>query len=146
MIEAEVTLYLDTDEESVHNAKLAQVLKYARELGFQDRYEVIFEDEIDLPEGHMYTPRIGKVKRFIRELHFGLENKYPICCILRFAFECTLMEGKILPCEQGPAEKRGGFYRGPFEDDDVFVPCNIFHHRNDAGFDEWWESQEKHSL
>jgi hypothetical protein len=97
----------------------------------------------DIPDGHMYIPHLGKVKRFIRELHFGFENCYPICCILRFSFESALQDGKILPLEKGLAKKRGGFYRGPFEDDDVFVPCNLFHHRNDHDWDSWDSQREQ---
>ena len=34
LTELTVTFYLDTDEDAVVNAKLSQLLKYAKELGF----------------------------------------------------------------------------------------------------------------
>jgi hypothetical protein len=133
MKEIIVTLYLDTDEDSVVDAKLSQVLKYAHELGFRGRSEVILdedEEEIDIPEGHMYNIPMGKIQRFISNWQHGRSEHYPICCVLRFAIEDALDDGKIRPIETGQAEKRGGFYRGSVEEDDVFVPCGIFHHSN----------------
>jgi hypothetical protein len=84
----------------------------------------------DIPDGHMFNQRIGKINRFMLGWHNGRKDLFPICCILRFSFEDAWHDGKIVPIEKGPAKKRGGFYRGNIEDDDVFVPCGIFHQAN----------------
>lgn len=73
-------------------------------------------------------PRIGKVKRFLLIWRNGRRDHFPICCIFRFAVENAFLDGKTVPRFTGLAVRRGVVET----ETDVFVPCNIFHHKTKA--------------
>jgi len=86
------------------------------------------------------NPRIGKVHRFLEAWRLGRKDCFPICCILRFAIQDALDDGKTIPFSSGQAVRRGGFYDHP-QAKCVFIPCNIFHHQT-IGYWEDYESRK----
>lgn len=69
--------------------------------------------------------KIGKSRRFFTHIYWGVVDRFPFCCILRFTIEMTRLDGKTIEAKDGMARKRGVLRtrRGQ-----PFVPCNIFHH------------------
>lgn len=90
--------------------------------------------DVDIKDGEMYSPHRGKIHAFMDDYLNGKENGYPLCCILRFAFESALRDGKITPIYKAPAVRRGSIVRA---NDSVFVPCNIFHRKTHAWEDDF---------
>jgi hypothetical protein len=61
---------------------------------------------------------------FWRTWHFGRTYKYPVCCVLRFSFDCARGRSSI--------ERRGIDYRTPASSgNDNWIPCGVFHRRDE---------------
>lgn len=78
-----------------------------------------------LVPGQMHIYKIGKLRRFCKHVWWGAVDRFPPCCILRFAVEGAMMDGKTLLVSKGSANVRGTLQtkRGV-----KFVPCGWFHH------------------
>lgn len=93
--------------------------------------------ESDVIDWTITIRRRGKISRFLLVWRNGREAHFPICCILRFAIQDALEDGKTKPFVKGQAVCRGGYYNHP-RAESVFVPCNIFHHQTEG----YWETYE----
>ena len=87
------------------------------------------QQELDIPDGHMYISPLGKIRRFIRMWRNGRKDHFPVCCVFRFSLESAWRDGKMVPIKSIGAGKRGMVRRS---DSYEFVPCNIFHHSSKA--------------
>lgn len=96
-----------------------------------------WDEHVELKPGQMYNPRRGKIQCFMDNFRQGRRDRFPICCILRFCFDAIWLDGKVLPKEKGMAQRRGSVIRGN-NVNDVFVPCNIFHHKNHEWTEDWY--------
>lgn len=74
------------------------------------------------------SERLGRINRFRRTWRNGRQDRFPICCILRFAIPDALRDGQVIPFEKCDAVSRGSVRNHP-RAKDSFVPCNIFHHK-----------------
>jgi hypothetical protein len=57
--------------------------------------------------------RLHTVANFLRFFRYGMQNRYPICCILHFSLD------NVRP-DKFPAKERGSIDQGT---DSVYVPC-----------------------
>jgi hypothetical protein len=91
-----------------------------------------------------------RVARFSYYVRHGVAHRYPLCCILHFAWDAS--NPKLLRREHrlthGPAVKRGSIFAGMRTDGRTpkrYVPCK-FHMGRHPNWTPWQRGQRRHQL